>query len=57
MPIYQYECACGQVLDITHGMFEEPDVECNNCDGIMQKVFGISAVHFKGSGFYTTDKK
>ena len=56
MPIYQYECACGQVLDITHGMFEELDIECDNCDGMMQKVFGVSAVHFKGSGFYSTDK-
>ena len=56
MPIYTYECPCGQVLDINHPMSETPDIECNNCDSMMHKVFGVAGIHFKGSGFYTTDK-
>ena len=56
MPIYTYECPCGQVLDINHPISETPDIECNNCDSMMHKVFGVAGIHFKGSGFYTTDK-
>lgn len=58
MPIYTYEClACGQFTDIKHGINEEPDFECNNCRGDMRRILSAPAVQFKGSGFYTTDKK
>jgi putative FmdB family regulatory protein len=57
MPTYTYECACGQVWDVRHGMNETPDLECDNCGGTMERVFTPPAITFKGSGFYTTDKK
>jgi putative FmdB family regulatory protein len=56
MPIYTYECACGQVLDVTHGMFEEFELECDNCDSMMDRKFSAPAIQFKGSGFYSNDK-
>lgn len=56
MPIYTYECACGQVLEIQHSMKEDPDIECDNCDGMMQRKPSVPQIQFKGKGFYSTDK-
>ena len=57
MAMYTYECACGQVLEISHNITEDPEIECNNCDGMMyRKIVPIGGVSFKGSGFYKTDQ-
>lgn len=57
MPIYVYDCACGQVLDIFHSIAENPDIECNNCDSMMQrKIQNIRGVSFKGKGFAINDQ-
>ena len=56
MPAYTYECACGQVWDVRHSIHEEPEFECDNCGGAMERVIAAPAVQFKGSGFYSTDK-
>lgn len=57
MPVYTYECACGQVFDVTHSIFDDPEVECDNCGNTMQRVISAPEIQFKGSGFYSTDKK
>ena len=57
MPTYRYECECGQAWDVRHGINEEPDLECDNCRGVMRKVIQAPNIQFKGSGFYSTDKK
>jgi predicted nucleic acid-binding Zn ribbon protein len=36
-------------------MTEDPLTSCTTCDASVQRVFHPVAVHFKGSGFYTTD--
>jgi predicted nucleic acid-binding Zn ribbon protein len=36
-------------------MSEDPITNCTTCDATVQRVFHPVAVHFKGSGFYTTD--
>jgi predicted nucleic acid-binding Zn ribbon protein len=36
-------------------MSEDPVTNCETCDATVQRVFHPVAVHFKGSGFYTTD--
>lgn len=56
MPIYTYECVCGQVLDVTHGMFEEVEMDCDSCETTMTRVFSAPTIQFKGSGFYSNDK-
>ena len=56
MPTYVYECACGQIYDVVHSIHEDPDVECDNCQGGMYRKPSLSAVAFKGNGFYYTDK-
>ena len=36
-------------------MSEDPVTECEVCGKPVERVFHPIAVHFKGSGFYTTD--
>lgn len=55
MPIYEYKCANGHVFDVIQKMSDEPLGECQECDAPAERVLHPVAVHFKGSGFYTTD--
>jgi predicted nucleic acid-binding Zn ribbon protein len=36
-------------------MTDDPLTSCSTCEAPVQRVFHPVAVHFKGSGFYTTD--
>jgi putative FmdB family regulatory protein len=55
MPIYEYRCEKGHRFDVMHSMSDEPVAACEVCGAPVQKVLHAPAVHFKGSGFYTTD--
>jgi putative FmdB family regulatory protein len=55
MPIYEYRCENGHLLEVMQKMTEEPVTHCETCGAPVQRVFHPVAVHFKGSGFYNTD--
>ncbi len=56
MPIYEYRCdQCGDSFEVMQKMSDDPIVECEKCGGALHKVLHPVAIHFKGSGFYTTD--
>ncbi len=55
MPIYEYKCANGHVFDVIQRMSDEALTECQECGAPAERVLHPVAVHFKGSGFYTTD--
>ena len=56
VPIYEYKCPKGHVFEVFQKMTEEPQEVCEICgEGPVQRVLYPVAVHFKGSGFYTTD--
>ncbi len=56
MPIYEYRCdACGHTLEVFQKFSDEPLETCEVCGGHLAKVLHPVAIHFKGSGFYTTD--
>jgi putative FmdB family regulatory protein len=55
MPIYEYRCERGHSFEVMQRMSEDPLTACSTCDAPVQRVFHPVAVHFKGSGFYTTD--
>ena len=56
MPIYEYQCDdCGHSFEVMQKMSDEPLTECEKCGGPLRKVLHPVAIHFKGSGFYTTD--
>ena len=55
MPIYEYRCEKGHSFDVLQSMSDDPLTACEVCGAPVQKVLHAPAVHFKGSGFYTTD--
>src|SRR3954454_12036187 len=55
MPIYEYKCDNGHTFEVMQRMSDDPLTECTVCGAPVQRVFHPVAVHFKGSGFYTTD--
>ncbi len=55
MPIYEYRCEQGHTFEVMQRMTDDPVSVCNTCDAPVERVFHPVAVHFKGSGFYTTD--
>jgi putative FmdB family regulatory protein len=55
MPIYEYRCSNGHDFEVFQSMSDDPVVTCEICGAPVQRVFSPVAVHYKGSGFYTTD--
>jgi putative FmdB family regulatory protein len=56
MPIYEYRCPEGHSFELLQRMTDPPPGECQICGASpVTKVLYPAAVHFKGSGFYTTD--
>ncbi len=55
MPIYEYRCERGHTFEAMQRMTDDPLESCATCAAPVQRVFHPVAVHFKGSGFYTTD--
>lgn len=56
MPIYEYRCPNGHTFELFQRMTDPPPSECQICgESPLEKVLYPAALHFKGSGFYTTD--
>jgi putative FmdB family regulatory protein len=56
MPIYEYKCPNGHLFEVFHGMTEPSPEACEVCGASpVERVLHPVAVHFKGSGFYSTD--
>jgi putative FmdB family regulatory protein len=56
VPIYEYKCPNGHLFETFHGMMEASPETCEVCGaGPLQRVLHPVAVHYKGSGFYSTD--
>jgi putative FmdB family regulatory protein len=56
MPIYEYRCPQNHVFEVFQRMSDPPVETCEVCGaGPVVRVLYPVAVHFKGSGFYTTD--
>jgi putative FmdB family regulatory protein len=56
MPIYEYRCPNGHTFEVFQRMSDPPPTGCEVCAASpVEKVLFPVAVHFKGSGFYSTD--
>ena len=56
MPIYEYKCPQGHVFELFQRMGDPAPEGCEICgEGPVERVLYPVAVHFKGSGFYSTD--
>jgi putative FmdB family regulatory protein len=57
MPRYDYICPqCEAVQEIQRSFNDDKEILCDACAIPLIKKFSPTPVHFKGSGFYSTDK-
>ena len=56
MPIYEYRCPNGHLFELIQRMDDAQPEVCEICgEGPVERVLYPVAVHFKGSGLYSTD--
>lgn len=56
MPTYEYRCeSCQHQFERFQRMSDEPVKECEICGEPVRRLLFPVAIHFKGSGFYSTD--
>ena len=57
MPAYDFKCTtCNHIFEIIRPSGESAPVSCPDCDSPAKRVYTPVGVHFKGSGFYNTDR-
>jgi putative FmdB family regulatory protein len=56
VPIYEFRCPNGHTFEVFQKISDAPPDTCTTCGaGPVEKILFPVAVHFKGSGFYSTD--
>jgi len=56
VPIYEYRCPNGHHFERFQAMTAPPPEHCDVCEAApVELVLYPVAIHYKGSGFYTTD--
>jgi len=56
VPIYEYRCPNGHVFERFQSMTAPPPDNCDVCEAApVELVLYPVAIHYKGSGFYSTD--
>lgn len=56
MPIYEYRCPNGHTFERFQSMSAAPPDKCDVCGATpLELVLYPIAIHYKGSGFYSTD--
>jgi putative FmdB family regulatory protein len=57
MPVYTYMCEYCGGIEVFQPITDQPLTKCPECGTIrIRKTFAAVGVHFKGGGFYSTDK-
>jgi putative FmdB family regulatory protein len=56
VPFYEYRCPNGHVFELFKRMSDPPPERCDVCGAApVEQVLYPVAIHYKGSGFYSTD--
>lgn len=55
MPIYEYRCEHGHDFEAFQAMADDALDTCEVCGAAATRRLSAPAIHYKGSGFYTTD--
>ena len=56
MPTYEYKCPNGHVFEVFKRIADPPPEKCPVCEASpVETVLYPVPVHFRGSGFYSTD--
>ena len=58
MPVYEYQCQkCKKVFEFLQKISDEPLIQCEECEGQLEKSFNSMNFHLYGPGFHITDNK
>jgi putative FmdB family regulatory protein len=55
MPTYDYLCENGHRFEFNQRITEDALEKCIECGAPVRRMLHAPAIHFKGSGFYSTD--
>jgi putative FmdB family regulatory protein len=55
VPTYEYRCAEGHSTEAFQKMRDPPLKRCGACGRKVERVLFAPSIHYKGSGFYSTD--
>ena len=55
VPTYEYKCADGHLTEAFQKMTDEPLKKCGTCGKKVERVLFAPSIHYKGTGFYSTD--
>jgi len=55
VPTYEYRCAEGHTTEAFQKMTDPPLKRCGTCGKKVERVLFAPTIHYKGSGFYSTD--
>jgi putative FmdB family regulatory protein len=56
MPLYEYECErCGKHFELIQKFSDQPLTTHDECGGTVHRLLSVSALQFKGSGWYVND--
>jgi putative FmdB family regulatory protein len=55
VPTYEYRCAEGHETEVFAKMTDPPLKKCPECGKKVERVLFAPPIHFKGSGYYSTD--
>jgi putative FmdB family regulatory protein len=55
MPTYDYLCDNGHRFEFVQRITEDALTECIECGAPVRRLLHAPAIHYKGSGFYSTD--
>ncbi len=55
VPTYEYKCAEGHTTEAFQKMTDAPLKKCATCGKTVERVLFAPSIHFKGTGFYSTD--
>jgi putative FmdB family regulatory protein len=56
MPLYDYICANGHIVELMHGVNDSGPAKCERCGAEMRKLLSTPAIVFKGSGWAKKDR-
>lgn len=58
MPTYEYRCLdCQKSFEVVQSFTDDPLTTCHLCGGNLRKVLHPVGIQFRGSGFYSTDRR
>jgi putative FmdB family regulatory protein len=56
MPLYEYKCdRCGDLFEVIEKFSDAPLEQHEGCGGHVERQLSVSALQFKGTGWYVTD--